>query len=610
MLRTGEGAQAVRIIGSRYSPDFMALRSFAQRTRLPHTVFDLEDTDDDEVYLAGLGFRRSQTPIVLTSLGTIEQATPGTLAAHLGLTYRPEPGFQFDLVVVGCGPAGLAAAVYGASEGLNTLSLDAVATGGQAGASSRIENYVGFPNGVSGEELTARAATQAQRLGARLNSPCDVGGLRPGLGFYVVELTDGSEIPARSVIIASGARYQRLAVDDLDRFEGAGVYYAATDLEARMCTDSEVIVVGGGNSAGQAAIYLAHQGSRVSIAIRRDDLRTSMSAYLVDRIDADPRIELLTCTEVRALEGDQHLERVTLEHTATGEHRTVPCVGLFCFIGAQPATGWLDGAVALDDRGFVLTDRSLPDDDRARSRVREPGATAARDVPARCVRRRRRPERLAQARRRGRRRGFRARCGRCTTTSPPWADVSGRSRRRRRHEGELLRDQSVRRHAIVVCVHHRRHHQLVGGGALDERAEPLVHGGGRSDDVRAGPRLHAVALGRCEPVLGRLLRGRVDVGPPLPQTEERQRPRARQPPRPLLGLGADHRDPEHHVRLLQVLRRPERGRGTRRARRRARPARSGTRTRTACRARLRRVRCTCSSPAARSRGGSRAPGRR
>ncbi len=361
VLRTGEGAQAVRIIGSRYSPDFMALRSFAQRTRLPHTVFDLEDTDDDEVYLAGLGFRRSQTPIVLTSLGTIEQATPGTLAAHLGLTYRPEPGFQFDLVVVGCGPAGLAAAVYGASEGLNTLSLDAVATGGQAGASSRIENYVGFPNGVSGEELTSRAATQAQRLGARLNSPCDVGGLRPGLGFYVVELTDGSEIPARSVIIASGARYQRLAVDDLDRFEGAGVYYAATDLEARLCTDSEVIVVGGGNSAGQAAIYLAHQGSRVSIAIRRDDLRTSMSAYLVDRIDADPRIALLTCTEVRALAGDQHLERVTLEHTATGEHRTVPCVGLFCFIGAQPATGWLDGAVALDDRGFVLTDRSLPD---------------------------------------------------------------------------------------------------------------------------------------------------------------------------------------------------------------------------------------------------------
>ena len=362
VLRTGSGAEAVRIIGSRYSPDAMALRSYAARARLPHTFIDLEDEDDDEVYLAGLGFRRSQTPLVITSLGTLEQATPGTFAARMGLTYRPEPGFQFDLVVVGCGPAGLAAAVYGASEGLNTLSLDAVATGGQAGASSRIENYVGFPNGVSGDELTSRAAAQAQRLGARLNSPCDVGGLRTERGFHVVALTDGSEIPTRSVIIASGARYQRLAVDDLERFEGAGVYYAATDLEARVCTGSEVLVVGGGNSAGQAAIYLAHHGSRVAIVIRRDDLRRSMSAYLVDRIEADPRIELLTCTEVRALEGDQHLEHVMLEHTATGERRTVPCVGLFCFIGAQPATEWLDGAVALDERGFVLTDRALPDE--------------------------------------------------------------------------------------------------------------------------------------------------------------------------------------------------------------------------------------------------------
>jgi thioredoxin reductase (NADPH) len=362
VLRTGGGQDAVRIIGSRYSPDTMALVSYAVRTHLPHAFDDLEEQDDDEVYLAGLGYRRSQTPLVVTSLGTVERATPGTFAAHLGLTYRAEPGFQFDLVVVGCGPAGLAAAVYGASEGLDTLSLDAIATGGQAGASSRIENYVGFPNGVSGEELTTRAAAQAQRLGARLNSPCEVAGLRAEPGFHVVELSDGSEIPTRSVIVASGARYQRLAVDDLERFEGAGVYYAATDLEARVCTGSEVIIVGGGNSAGQAAIYLAQQGSRVAIAIRRDDLRHSMSAYLVERIDADSRIDLLTCTEVRALEGGQHLERVTLEHTRTGEWRTVDCVGLFCFIGAQPSTAWLDGAIALDERGFVLTDRALPDE--------------------------------------------------------------------------------------------------------------------------------------------------------------------------------------------------------------------------------------------------------
>jgi thioredoxin reductase (NADPH) len=264
--------------------------------------------------------------------------------------------------VIGTGPAGLAAAVYGASEGLDTVSLDAVGTGGQAGASSRIENYVGFPNGISGEDLVVRAAIQAQRLGARLSSPCEVAGLRTDSAFHAVVLSDGSEVPCRTVIVASGARYQRLAVADLERFEGAGVYYAATDLEARICTGSDVIVVGGGNSAGQAALYLAQQGSDVSIAIRGRDLAKSMSAYLIERIAADPRIQVLTNTEVRALEGAGHLERVTVEFTPTGDSRTVPCIGLFCFIGADPSTEWLEGVVALDATGFVLTDRSLPDD--------------------------------------------------------------------------------------------------------------------------------------------------------------------------------------------------------------------------------------------------------
>jgi len=267
---------------------------------------------------------------------------------------------MFDLVVVGSGPAGLAAAVYGASEGLHTVSLDAVATGGQAGASSRIENYVGFPSGISGEELTSRAAIQAQRLGAQLSAPCEAAGLRVHDGFHVVVLSDGSEIPTRTVIVASGARYQRLAVDDLERFEGAGVYYAATDLEARICNQMPVVVVGGGNSAGQAAIYLAQQGSTVAIAIRGTDLAHSMSHYLVERIEADPRITLLSSTEVRALGGRDHLDTVTLEHTPTRERRTIECAGLFCFIGADAATSWLRGALALDDKGFVLTDRSLP----------------------------------------------------------------------------------------------------------------------------------------------------------------------------------------------------------------------------------------------------------
>jgi thioredoxin reductase (NADPH) len=360
ILRAGEGALALRIIGSRYSPDAMALRAYAARSALPHTWIDIEDEDDVEVMLADMGFRRSDTPIVISSTGVLRHPTPGELADHLGLTFRPVPGYMFDLVVVGSGPAGLAAAVYGASEGLDTLSLDGAATGGQASASSRIENYVGFPSGISGEELTSRAAIQAQRLGARLNSPCEVGGLRVEEGFHVIELVDGSEIPCRAVVIASGARYQRLPVDDLERFEGAGVYYAATDLEVRTCSGHPVLVVGGGNSAGQAAIYLAQQGSDVSIAIRGTDLAHSMSHYLIERIEAEPRITLLVSTEVRELAGVDHLDTVTLEHTPTGQRQTVECAGLFCFIGADAATSWLHDALELDDKGFVLTDRSLP----------------------------------------------------------------------------------------------------------------------------------------------------------------------------------------------------------------------------------------------------------
>jgi len=360
-LRSGEGARAVRIIGSRYSSDAMALRAFAARSRFPHTWIDIEDEDGVDVLLARMGFTSRDTPVVITPMGVLRHPSPGEFAEHLGLTFRQLPGYMFDLVVVGTGPAGLAAAVYGASEGFNTVSLDAVSTGGQAGRSSRIENYVGFPNGISGEELASRAAIQAQRLGAHLNAPCEVAGLRAEDGFQVIALTDGSEIPTRTVIIASGARYQRLAVEGLERFEGAGVYYAATDLEARTCSRLPVIVVGGGNSAGQAAIYLAQQGCQVSIVIRSKDLAHSMSHYLIERIDAEGRIEVLTNTEIRGLSGTDHLEQVTLEHTTTGQVRTVACSGLFCFIGATPATAWLGSVLALDAKGFILTDHTLPE---------------------------------------------------------------------------------------------------------------------------------------------------------------------------------------------------------------------------------------------------------
>jgi thioredoxin reductase (NADPH) len=360
VLREGGGAQALRIVGSRYSPEAMRLRSFAEHAHLAHAWLDVEDADDADSLLASLGLVQEDVPAVITPTEVMRRPSTAVFAEHLGLTFQPTPGYIFDLVVVGSGPAGLAAAVYGASEGLRTVSLDSVAIGGQAGTSSRIENYAGFPNGISGEDLTGRAAVQAMRLGAQLNAPCAVTALRTEAGFHVIVLADGSEIPTRAIIVASGARYRRLDVAELARFEDAGVYYAATDLEARVCNGTSVLVIGGGNSAGQAAIYLGENNCGVTLAVRRDGLEQTMSRYLIERIEADPKIELLTGVEVQDLAGEERLERVTLTSIVGGEARTLNCSALFCFIGATPATDWLGDDVALDEHGFVLTDRKLP----------------------------------------------------------------------------------------------------------------------------------------------------------------------------------------------------------------------------------------------------------
>jgi thioredoxin reductase (NADPH) len=360
VLREGDGAQALRIVGSRYSPEAMRLRSFAEHAHLAHAWIDVEDADDADALLASMGLVQEDVPAVITATEVMRRPSTAVFAEHLGLTFHPTPGYIFDLVVVGSGPAGLSAAVYGASEGLRTVSLDSVAIGGQAGASSRIENYAGFPNGISGEDLTGRAALQAMRLGAQLNAPCAVAALRTEASFQVIVLADGSEIPTRAIIVASGARYRRLPVQNLARFEDAGVYYAATDLEARVCNGTSVLVIGGGNSAGQAAIYLGENNCGVTLAVRRDGLEQTMSRYLIERIEADPKIELLTGVEVQDLAGEERLEQVTLTSIAGGEPRTLNCSALFCFIGATPATDWLGDGVALDEDGFVLTDRKLP----------------------------------------------------------------------------------------------------------------------------------------------------------------------------------------------------------------------------------------------------------
>ena len=288
-LLTG-AAPAIRVIGSQFSPESLRVREFLTRTRVPHEWLDPDRDALVDDLLRQFGVAASDLPVVIASGSVLRRPTPGELASYLGLTVESLPGRCFDLVVVGGGPAGLAAAVYGASEGLRTLGVEMTAPGGQAGMSSRIENYLGFPMGVSGGELTQRAVIQAQKFGANLTAPCTAVSLRNHAGHLVVRLSDGSDVAGRSVIAATGAAYRRLDAARLSEFEDNGVYYAATEMEARMCGTAPVVVVGGGNSAGQAAIFLSQGGCAVTLVIRGSDLGASMSRYLEQRIDADPGI--------------------------------------------------------------------------------------------------------------------------------------------------------------------------------------------------------------------------------------------------------------------------------------------------------------------------------
>ncbi len=397
MMRTGLG---LRIIGSRRSADATRLREFAARNRVPHVWIELEQDPTAEALLERFGAKPSDAPVtVWQGEDVLKKPTRAEFARATGLEVEAPLERTYDLVVVGAGPAGLGASVYGASEGLSTLALESVALGGQAGTSSRIENYPGFPAGLSGFELASRVLVQADKFGARTAVPQEAVGLEWEDGYYRVGLSEGGEVAARSVIAASGASYRRLDVPSLERFEGESVHYAATQAEAQRCEGEEVAVVGGGNSAGQAAVFLAGRTRRVYLLIRGGDLGKGMSRYLVDRIAATDNVELLANTEVRGLLGEDRLEGIAVEDNRSGARRTLAASSLFVFIGAEANSRWLRGTVELDERGFVLTgdalDRSVLDGDPWRARSREPflletsmpGVFAAGDVRAGSIKR-------------------------------------------------------------------------------------------------------------------------------------------------------------------------------------------------------------------------------
>jgi thioredoxin reductase (NADPH) len=371
-----DGFEGVRIIGSRFSPAAHRLRDFAIRNGIPFRFLDLETDEQAEALLRQFNVPASATPIVMDGEGTWHSnPSLADIGACMGMISRMEEGRVYDLIVVGAGPAGLAASVYAASEGLDVLTAESIAPGGQAGTSSRIENYLGFPAGISGTELTQSALLQAQKFGARITVPCTVKSLGIDGGERIVTLTDDTRLRARCVLVATGVSYRRLDVPGFADFEGAGIYYAATEMEARLCRGEDVVVVGGGNSAGQAIVFLARFARQVHVLVRKTDLADSMSRYLVDRVESMENVTVHRGCRVRGLEGNGHLSAVQVEN-GTAHPMTLDTSSLFLFIGADASTGWLRGCVELDRKGFVLTGGDLPagttDGDRFRAAGRAP----------------------------------------------------------------------------------------------------------------------------------------------------------------------------------------------------------------------------------------------
>ncbi|HXS61690.1 MAG TPA: FAD-dependent oxidoreductase [Streptosporangiaceae bacterium] len=349
----------LKVVGHRWSAQSSQTREFLARNQVPYRWFQADEPEGRRLLEAAHADGMT-LPVVITAAGEVLIAPGETeLAERVGLPTRPSAGF-YDLVVIGGGPAGLGAAVYGASEGLRTLMVERIATGGQAGQSSRIENYLGFPDGVSGAQLTDRARRQAAKFGAEILTTRDVIGLEANGSARTVRFSDGMAVDAHTVILATGVSYRQLTAPGLAQHTGAGVFYGSALTEATGCTDHDVYIVGGANSAGQAAVYLARAARSVSILVRGPSLRKSMSHYLVEQVEAVKNITVRTCTEVVEGSGDNHLERLTLRDSNTGATEMIDAQWMFVFIGAAPLTDWLDGTVLRDSRGFVLSGPDLP----------------------------------------------------------------------------------------------------------------------------------------------------------------------------------------------------------------------------------------------------------
>jgi thioredoxin reductase (NADPH) len=351
--------EGIRIVGHRWTAKSHQVRDFLSRNLVPYQWLDIETEEEARRLLEFCACAESRLPVVLFPDGNhLIEPTNAQLGERIGLQARAQMPF-YDLVIVGGGPAGLAAAVYGASEGLRTVIIEREAPGGQAGTSSRIENYLGFPAGLTGADLSRRAVAQALRFGVEVLTPQEAAGVRVEDPYRIVQLRDGSEVSGHSLLVASGVSYRKLDVPGMERLTGAGVYYGAAMSEALSCQDEDVFIVGGANSAGQAAMYFSRYARNVVMLVRGGSLTTSMSRYLIDQIEQTPNIHVRTCTNVVGAIGEDRLEAITLLCSETGERETVPANSLFIFIGAMPHTDWLEGVVERDEHGFLLSGPDL-----------------------------------------------------------------------------------------------------------------------------------------------------------------------------------------------------------------------------------------------------------